>query len=209
VGAGLLCGLLMSAIATAAGTKPIISANLVQNGGAEIGGAAQDASHVVTPAGWKTTAGFTAVRYGAGGGFPDATISKAIAGGKQFFAGGISGDSPLATASQVVLVPAAFRKAGLKVTATLSAALGGYSSQLDDASVTATFLDTAGAKLGVLKVGPISAARRGGVTKLVPVSKKLPLPAGTASIEVTITANARSGGYKDGYADNVALRLSA
>lgn len=139
----------------------------------------------------------------------DAAASKAIAGGKHFFAGGVSGNSPLSTASQVVFVPAAFRKAGVKATVTLSADLGGYGSQLDNASVTATFRSTTGSKLGALRVGPVSPGRRGGATKLVPVAKKVRLPAGTGSIEVVITANALSGGYSDGSADNVDLRLSA
>lgn len=187
----------------------IVSGNLVHNGGAEIGGAAPGASQVVRPAGWKTTGSFTAVKYAAGGGFPDAAASRAIAGGKQFFAGGPAGGGVVSTASQVVAVPAAFRKTGVKATATLSAALGGYSTQLDQASVSAVFLSTAGAKLGALRVGPVSPGRRGGATKLVSLAKKMALPAGTTSIRVIITAATLSGGYNDGYADNVAVRLSA
>jgi hypothetical protein len=207
LGATLFLVLLGSVTATAAGTPGMVSGNLVRNGGAEVGGAATDSSRVVAPASWKTTEGFTAVSYSAGGGFPDAAAAKAIAGGKHFFAGGPPGDSLRSSASQVDRVPAAYRKDG--VAATLSAALGGYSSQLDSASVTATFLGSAGAKLGVLRLGPVSRARRGGQTRLVPVSKKIALPAGTTSIEVAITASAQRGGYKDGYADNLDLRLSA
>lgn len=55
----------------------------------------------------------------------------------------------------------------------------------------------------------MSRGRRGNVTKLVPVATRIGLPAGTTSIEVVITVNAVRGGYKDGYADNVDLRLSA
>jgi hypothetical protein len=196
----------IAAVSAAAGMPTIISGNLVRNGGAEIGGAAPDASHVVRPAGWTTTGSFTAVKYSAGGGFPDAAVSKAIAGGKQFFAGGTPG--VVSTASQVVPVPAAFHKAGVKATAALYAALGGFSVQRDQASVTATFLSTTGTKLGAVRVGPVTPGRRGGATKLVAGVKKVPLPAGTTSIRVTITASALSGGYNDGYADNVAVRLS-
>lgn len=196
--------------AAATGGASIVSANLVHNGGAEIGGAAADSSHAVAPVGWRTTAMFTALRYGVAGG-PDAAASRAIAGGKQFFAGGPQGPSAaaLATASQVVTVPAAFRKARLKVTATLSADLGGYSTQSDDASVTATFLSKTGAKLGAVTVGPVSDGRRRDATKLLPVARKAKLPAGTISISIVITAKAISGGYNDGYADNVGLRLTA
>ena len=90
----------------------------------------------------------------------------------------------------------------------MSATLGGYSDQRDNMSVTATFLSSTGSKLGTLRVGPVTPGLRGRATKLVPVTKSVPLPAGTSSIEVVVAANALSGGYKDGYADNVALRLA-
>lgn len=196
---------LASTMATPA--KPIVSGELIRNGGAEAGGAAADAAATVAPAGWKTTGNFTAVKYSAGGGFPDAAASRAIAGGKQFFAGGPA--SPAASASQVVNIPPAFRKAGLKVTAKLSAALGGFSSQLDDASVTATFLSNAGSALGTLAIRPVSHGQRGDATKLVPRTRAKPLPAGTRSVKIVITARPLSGGYVDGYADNVSLHLMA
>ncbi len=104
--------------------KPVVSGELVRNGGAESGGAATGSSTTVAPPGWTTTGNFTAVKYSAGGGFPDAAASHAISGGKQFFAGGPA--APAASATQVVAVPAAFSKAGAKVTAKLSAALGGF-----------------------------------------------------------------------------------
>ncbi len=185
--------------------KPVVSAELVLNGGAETGSAVSDSSSIAVPAGWTTTGHLTAVRYGAPGGFPDAASSKAIAGGKQFFAGGPN--APVATASQVVTIPAAFRQAGLNVTAKLSAALGGYSSQKDDASVTATFLSSSGAKLGTITVKPVSHTRRGDVTKLVAGTRSGSLPHGTSSIKIVVTARPLSGGYVDGYADNVSLHL--
>lgn len=130
-------------------------------------------------------------------------------GGKHFFAGGPATGSVRSSARQVDVVPAAFRVTGTRVTATLSAAIGGYDSQADSASVTATFLGSGGSKLGTLRIGPVSRIRRGNATRLVPVSRKVGLPAGTTSIEVVITATTLSAGYKDGYVDNVDLRLSA
>jgi hypothetical protein len=205
---GVVAGVVVSAAlaSTAANVvQPLVSGELVRNGSAEAGGAASGSSTTVAPTGWKTTGNFTAVKYGAGGGFPDAAASSAISGGKQFFAGGPPGAA--ASATQVVPVPAAFRKAGLKVTAKLSAALGGYSSQLDDASVTVTFLNTAGSPLGTLAIKPVSHSRRGDATKLVGGTSTKPLPAGTMSIKVVIKARPLSGGYDDGYADNVSLHL--
>jgi hypothetical protein len=193
--------LLVSGVATAAVVNPVVSAELVRNGGAETGSAVSGSSSIGVPAGWTTSGHLTAVRYGAPGGFPDAAPSKAVAGGKQFFAGGPH--SSVATASQVVAIPTSFGTAGLKVTAKCSAALGGYSSQKDDASVTATFLSGSGAKLGSLRVKPVSHTQRGDVTKLVAGTRTTSLPHGTSSIKIVITAMPLSGGY----ADNVSLHL--
>jgi hypothetical protein len=185
--------------------KPVVSGELVRNGGAEAGGAASSSATTVTPTGWQTTGNFTAVKYGVGGGFPDAAAAKAIAGGKQFFAGGPPATA--ASATQVVTVPAPFRKTGLKVSAKLSAALGGYSSQLDLASVAATFLSSTGSTLGTLALSPVSHGQRGDATKLLSRTRTKPLPAGTTSIKIVIKARPLSGGYDDGYADNVSLHL--
>ena len=205
--AGLVFVLAITAAsASAAVPKPIVSGELVRNGGAEAGAAVSDSGTTATPTGWTTTGNFTAVKYGAPGGFPDAAASSAIAGGRQFFAGGPT--AAIATASQVVNVPAAFRKAGLKVTAKLSAALGGYSSQADDASVTATFLDSTGSSLGKLAIKPVSHTQRGDVTKLVAGTRTMALPKGATSVKIVITARPLSGGYIDGYADNVSLHLT-
>jgi hypothetical protein len=187
--------------------KPIVSGELIRNGGAEVGAAVSNSGSTATPAGWITTGNFTAVRYGAPGGFPDAAASSAISGGRQFFAGGPT--ATIATASQVANIPSAFRKAGLKVTARLSAALGGYSSQADDASVTATFLGSTGSTLGKLTIKPVSHTQRGDVTKLIARTRTMVLPKGATSVKIVITARPLSGGYVDGYADNVSLHLTA
>jgi hypothetical protein len=204
--AGLACSLAISAAATAA-PKPIVSGELIRNGGAEAGQAVSDSSSKAVPTGWTTTGNFTAVKYGAPGGFPDAAASSSVSGGRQFFAGGPN--AAISTASQTVSVPAAFRKAGLKVTAKLSAALGGYSSQADDASVTATFLGSTGSALGKLTIKPVTPLQRGETTKLIAGTRTMALPKGTTSVTIVITARPLSGGYVDGYADNVSLHLTA
>ena len=204
--AGLAFGLAVSA-ATAAAPKPIVSGELIRNGGAEIGKAVSDSSSKAAPTGWTTTGNFTQVKYGAPGGFPDAAMSRAVSGGRQFFAGGPA--ATIATASQTVDVPSAFRKPGLKVTAKLSATLGGYASQADDASVAATFVSSSGAALGKLAIKPVTHLQRGDTTKLIAATRTTVVPKGTTSVTVVITARPVSGGYVDGYADNVSLRLSA
>src|SRR5438445_2881617 len=149
--------------AVAGGRTALVSANLLRNGGAEIGPAAVNDLQTVVPDGWQTTAKFTSVIYGAHGGFPPLTASAPIHGGRQFFAGGPG--NPLSTATQKVRVPAAFLRGRAAVR--LSADLGGFSSRRDNATVTARFLDAGGAALGSMHIGPAGPGARGSTTKLL------------------------------------------
>jgi hypothetical protein len=144
------------------------------------------------------------VIYGAHGGFPALAASGAIHGGLKFFAGGV--DSPLSTATQKVRVPAAFLQGRADVR--LSAYLGGFSSQGDDATVTAHFLDAGGATLGSMHIGPVGPRARGSTTKLILRIRDASMPVGTVAIQVVISAKRFSGSYNDGYIDNVSLNLS-
>jgi hypothetical protein len=184
------------------------SSNLVRNGGAEIGAGAPDDQHAVVPPGWEVTSKFTEIRYGASGGFPDPSAARAIGGGRQFFAGGT--DNPRSTAVQTVSIPASWiRRIDRKhVSATLSADLGGFSGQRDQATVRASFLGRNSEALGSIHVGPVASAGRGSATKLVPRTKTGPVPAGTRSVKILITAARFDGSYNDGYADNVSLVLT-
>jgi hypothetical protein len=95
-----------------------------------------------------------------------------------------------------------------KVTATLSALLGGYATQTDHATVTATFLNAAGAPAGAVGLPTVAPAERGSVTALVARSASAPVPAGTRGISVRIDAIRDEGSYNDGYVDNVRLVLA-
>ena len=99
--------------------------NLIKNGGADAGPGVLNASTIsASLPGWTRTPAFTAVKYAAGGGFPDAAIAGPIGGKANFFAGGPNGAT--STATQVVNVTKfkAPIDAGQRV-ATLSAFLGG------------------------------------------------------------------------------------
>lgn len=182
--------------------------NLIKNGGAEIGVAAKDsATSVPAITSWTKTGAFTTVVYGAPGGFPDATVSKAIKGGKNFFAGGPT--DPASGATQVVSVAGKATSIDRgKVTATLAGYLGGYSSQRDALTVTASFLDAAGVKLGSVKIGPVTPAQRKGLTTLISRTAHKLVPAKTRSIEIRIRATRTDGSYNDGYADRLSLTLA-
>jgi hypothetical protein len=195
-----------AAVATA---HPAAGPNLIRNGGADAGPGAANAS-LVSPSlpGWTRTPGFTAVKYSAGGGFPDATVGGPIGGKANFFAGGPN--AATSSATQVVNVTRfkAPIDAGQRV-ATLSAHLGGYAGHRDSMSVTATFLGEAGTKLGVVKIGPVTAAERQQVTALIQKTASKPVPRKTRSIQVKLAARRTDPSYNDGYADNVSLTLAA
>lgn len=202
----ILLGALTAGLIAPGAHAVIPESNLVGNAGAEDGQGATDTSTVAPPPGWASSPTFTAVAYGTSG-FPTPEDSAALGGGVNFFAGG---NSAVATGTQVVDISAAAAEIDARgVVATLSAQLGGFSSQPDSATVSAAFADAAGASLGEFTVGPVTAADRGGVTGLQPRSGFVGVPAGARTVVVTLTHTRQSGTYNDGYADNVSLVLSA
>lgn len=90
----------------------------------------------------------------------------------------------------------------------LSAWLGGFSSQDDNAVLTLAFLDTDSAQLGTASLGPVTEPDRGGNTGLLFRDLMGLVPVGTRSIDVTLTLTREEGSYDDGYADNLSLVLS-
>lgn len=205
-----VAGLVIAAALLAGAASSAASPNLLGNGTAELGPGAKTSDNVLgvvqSIPGWTRTGNFTVVEYGSPGGFPDLPASQAIGGGKNFFAGGPS--NPNSGATQIVNV--ASRAAaidGRKMTATLAGYLGGYSSQRDSLTVSASFLSASGKKLGGLTIGPVTPAQRKSLTTLVAKSASRRVPAKTRSIQVALTAVRTDGSYNDGYADNLKLTL--
>jgi hypothetical protein len=198
----LVCAVLLLP-ATAGAQVP--SGNLLVNGDAEAVPGSSDGTTVVPPPGWTTDGPFTEVAYGVPE-FLTAEDSASWGGGASFFAGGP--DAATSSATQVVSVAgAAAQIDGGGVPATLSALLGGYLTQTDSATVTATFLNAAGAAVGTLAIGPVSPDDRRQATTLLARSASATVPAGTRSISVRIDATRSEGAFNDGYADNVSLTL--
>ncbi len=202
----LSCGVLVLALGgEAAVARTVRSANLVTNGGAELGQAAANSGQIFAPQAWTTTGELTQVLYGASG-FPTAANSKAIKGGKAFFAGG---NVALSTATQTDSVPSSWLKQVLRgrVKAVLSADLGGYAGQQDSATVVAHFLDSGGVELKTLQIGPVTVSARSGLTKLLPRTATVAVPVQTQDITIVITSTRVDGQYNDAYVDNVSLVL--
>jgi hypothetical protein len=94
-----------------------------------------------------------------------------------------------------------------RATARLSAELGGGLAVPDQMSATADFLDAAGAGLGSLSTGSVTAEQRRNATTLVRREGEAPVPPGTRRIPVTVTSRA-SAPVSSALADNVKFTLA-
>jgi hypothetical protein len=192
---------------SASGAYALSSPNLIKNGGAETGPVAHDDAKNVAPTGWHVTGNFTGVSYGYSD-LPSTAMGAQVHGGKNFFAGGP--DNAASSASQTITLSKAWLKAVAvgKTTATLSADLGGWQSQNDAITITASFRAANGSPLGKLKIGPVNGAARGAVTEYLARSTSGAVPAKTTSVTISMSSHRSDGSYDDGYADNLSLTLS-
>lgn len=141
---------------------------------------------------------------------PTKAFAATIGGGKNFFSGGPgdnSGKQTTHTATQSIDASGAATEidAG-QVGATLTAFIGGYTVSEDLATVTARFLDAAGAELGSVRVGPVNKDDRKRLTVLLKRTQAN-LPPNTRSIAVVITVKADGNGANHAFVDNISLML--
>ncbi|HEV2688087.1 MAG TPA: SdrD B-like domain-containing protein, partial [Bryobacteraceae bacterium] len=172
--------------------------NIITNPGAE-------ASATATT-GWTANGTPQVVAYGASeGGFPSVTDPGPALRGKNFFAGGPSGsESDLFQTIDISSLAANIDAHQIKYS--LSAYLGGFSSQKDQATVFANFQ---GGVFSQTSVGPVSPTDRQSQTGLLLRSTSGTIPAGTRKIQMQMHFEALSGGYIDGYADNLSMVLTS
>ncbi len=184
---------------------PTYSVNLLVNGGAEDGPASVMAASVPVP-GWRTSGGFTVVPYGAPEGYP--TVSEAPPNGmKRFFSGG---RDAISTAVQEIEVSGnASDIDARKVMCDISAWLGGYFDQDDQARLTVEFRNNAARSLKTVSLGPVTALERAEQTGLKFRNSSVSVPAQTRRIyvELVLTRKPGAGSCNDGYADNLSLIL--
>ena len=192
------------ALPSAAGAV-VPQGNIVVNPGAEAGPGATNVTDKPSLPGWSTTGSMTAVRYGAVD-FPTLEDGSRAAGDSNFFAGGPGSAS--ASAQQTIDVSAAAPEIdGGNLGWNLSAFIGGFSSQGDNATVTVDFLDGAGNAFGFRTIGPVTPQDRGDVTGLLSRSAFGTVPPGSRGIRISLIATRSNGSYNDGYVDNVAMTL--
>jgi sugar lactone lactonase YvrE len=139
-----------------------------------------------------------------------ATASSDPGRGDNFFWGGTNENgattSVTDTATQLITV-GSLSAAGQPFE--LSGYLGGFSTQSDEMSVTATFEDVNGTALGpAAQIGPVTESQRGGVTELLHQAWYGTVPAGTAQILITLSQTG-SGATDDGSADDLNLTIGA
>ena len=151
--------------------------------------------------GWRATGEITEVSWDASTDLPARTDPGPADRGKNFFAGGPGGT--LNTATQTDALPAG--AAGMSYI--LSACLGGWADQGDNATVTAVFRDATGAAVGTASIGPVTAEDRDNTTALLARQTQGTVSPTAMSVQVTMTMNRIDGTYNDGYADNLSLAL--
>lgn len=116
------------------------------------------------------------------------------------------GSTATASMSQTVSVSGqASRIATGTLPYSLSAWIGGYSTQGDNAGLVATFLNASGGSLGTATLAPVTAAQRGNQTELVEETATGTVPIGTSSVTFTVNDTRQAGTGDDGYVDNIAM----
>jgi hypothetical protein len=190
---------------------PPFGTNLIVNGNAEAGSAAPNpACGQVAIPGWTVASGqVTVVAYGPlATNCPDIlAANSAPDAANQLFSGGQNSTSGTLTQTINVSAAAGIIDSGNAIY-TLSGWLGGWSTQGDNATVTATFRNASNASVGTVTIGPVSAADRGNANKLLFRQSSSSVPATTRTIEVAITVTRTEGTYDDGSADSLSLVLS-
>jgi hypothetical protein len=184
-------------------------------------GARPGSASVIAPPDWSPTGGFTVVQYGStprrppvlgtGPTFLPTTYGQGIDGGLNYFAGGPGNGAASATQLIDLESDAALdaQVDGGQQVATLGGDLGGSGREPAEMAVTATFLSAAGASLGNLSIGPVSAADRNGQTELLARSATALIPRKTRTIAVTMSASgAAANQYDTAFADNLSLTIA-
>jgi hypothetical protein len=95
-----------------------------------------------------------------------------------------------------------------KISYNLSAWMGGYDEQDDNAQVSLTFINQNNQQVGnAVTIGPVLAAERRNITSLIFHQTNGLVPSGTRSFMITVTMTVVMGPDNDGLSDNIALYL--
>ena len=202
-----LCALGSLSLPQIASAATTFGSNLIVNGNAEADVGSSTGSSIGPVTGFTKSGDFTVIQYGASGGYPALTDPGPADRGANFFGGGYLTPSLGTQVIDISDVASAIDTG--RASFDLSAYLGGYASQDDNAVLTASFLDTGFAALSSVSIGPVTAADRGSLTGLSFRDALGVVPVGTRSILIDILFTRVEGSSNDGYADDLSLVLAA
>lgn len=187
-------------LAASAEPVPEQPGNLVVNGDGEV---------TPEPPVW-VGGGLERHEYGVDG-YPLAVLADRNGPTGAAFAGGVgllTGDDTFESATQTIdLTPSAAAIDAGRVSALLSAFIGGLDDQGDAATIAVVFADAAGARLAATTLGPNLPGDRGGVSGFGSYARTQAVPVGTRQVVITISVSLEVGSTADGYVDNLTLVL--
>lgn len=187
----------------------VIGNNLILNGDAEADSMLAGSGSDHDLSGWEPETGtFTVVRYTTGGGFPTNSDPGPASRGNFFFAGGPQNGITSSGAQIINVADCSVDIDANRQRYNLSGFFGGFSSQSDTATLTITFRNSTNISIGSVEIGTVTPGDRGNVTGLLLRGTTGILPAGTRTVEVVLSMPP-TGGYNDGYADNLSFFLTA
>lgn len=185
-----------------------IGANLVFNGDAEFDRAFKaNKAYDQAVTGWVDDSPnmATVLAYGEDTDHPTAEFANTIQGGKNYFSGGFA---PVSRLTQTIdLSNLATEIDTNKLRAKLSACIGGYSSQPDNAFIVARFADVTGKTVKTISLAPVTAGQRKNASVLIPEETIAGGLSGARSVTIEVTFLRYGGEENDGYVDNITLSL--
>lgn len=187
-----------------ADTSPsgLFERNLIANPDAESGAGSISGYDVVPVPNWTTRSNFTVTAYGVSSSLP----WPGPIFGTNIFTGGP--DNPSSSATQIIDVSAGSAETDSGMAQfELGGWFGGFSSQNDHSSLTATFLTVSSNALATVTIGNILAVDRTNVTSTLFCTTNNAVPIGTRTIQLLLSMTRTEGSYNDGSADHLSLVL--
>ncbi|HEX4630421.1 MAG TPA: hypothetical protein VH188_05605 [Chthoniobacterales bacterium] len=180
--------------------------NLIQNPNGDLDTGSTDGSHVAVT-NWATSSAFTVIKWVAGGGYPINTDPGPSDRGANFFAGG-NGAAVSTATQQIDLSANAGDINSGNVVYNLTGYFGGFSSDNDNATLTATFFNISNTILGAVTTGDVTASDRTNATGLLQRTASGIIPVNATKVVLTLTMTRLNGSSNDGYADSLDFRCT-
>ena len=194
-----------------AAPQSLLGANLIVNGNAEFPVVTDPTTvtdRIYDVQGWNREGAFTVDSYLE----DDADLYQSTNippdAGNLYFYGGPSNAQSSATQDIDVSSAASFIDAGI-VNYALSAWLGGYDGQNDNATLTVEYQNWNGGVLDSATLGPLMSVDRNGASELLLLTQNGNVPVGTRVIHLSLVMTRTDGSDNDGIADSLSLVLSA